>query len=213
MKEKEIILQLLRANDWDRLEAEVKANPRFIDALIWALYQNDEETAWKAVEGFGRAIAAYKEVNVELCRDRMRRLYWALNDESGTSGCFAAPAVGEAVTRSPEVFGENALIIMTALDEPFLQAGAAWAFGRMAVLKSDLVLEMIPELILLLRSPEPGVRGLAAWALGQMGAEEAVGGLQPLAADSGSLSIYIDGALKQTTVGELAKGAIGKIRK
>lgn len=213
MIEKQQVLSLLHAKQWDRMEAEVRANPRFIDALIWALYQPDEDLAWIAVEGFGRAIAAYTKVNVELCRDRMRRLYWALNDESGTSGRFVAPAVGEAVTRSPEVFGENALIIMTALDEPFLQAGVIWAFGRMAVLKSDLVLEMVPEIISLLRSPDTEVRGHAAWALGEMGAVEAVDELKSLTADAGRLRIYIDGALKETTVGELATGAIGKIRK
>ncbi|MEW6448724.1 MAG: DVU0298 family protein [Bacillota bacterium] len=212
MKAKKKVADVLRSRDWDRLEAEVRANPQLLGLLIWALFQSDEELAWRAVEGFGRAIAVLTRTDEELCKDRMRRLYWALNDESGTSGRFVAPAIGEVVARSPDVFGENALIPMNALDEPFLQAGAAWAFGRIGGVRQDLVLEIAPQLRRLLHSPDPSVRGHAAWALGEMRAAEAGEELKALAGDSAKLSIFINGSLIETTVGELAHAAGEKLK-
>ncbi|MEW6573813.1 MAG: DVU0298 family protein [Bacillota bacterium] len=211
-KTKKQVVDLLRSGAWDRLEAAARADPRLLGVLIWALFHPDEELAWRAVEGFGRAISALVETDEELCKDRMRRLYWALNDESGTSGRFVAPAIGEVVARSPAVFGENALIPMNALDEPFLQAGAAWAFGRIGGVRPDLVLEIAPRLCFLLQSPDPQVRGHAAWALGEMRAEEAADELNALAGDTAKISIFTNGSLREITVGELAVAAGEKLK-
>lgn len=205
------IESILRTGDWRRLEAEARVNPRVLGALIRALYLPEEDLAWQAVEGFGRAVAVLAGTEEELCRDRMRRLFWALNDESGTSGRFVAPAVGEAVARAPEVFGENALILLNVLDEPYLQAGAAWAFGRIGSVRPDLVREAVPEILPLLRSADPAVRGHAAWALGEIGAAEAVADLKALADDAGSVKIYINGRITETTVGKLAAAAAAKL--
>jgi len=212
-REKERVKECLRSRNWEEIEASVARDPRLLGLLIWALYQADEELAWRAAEGFGRAVAVLVGDKEEFCKDKMRRLYWALNDESGISGRFVAPAIAEAVARSPEVFGENALIIMNVLDEPYLQAGAAWAFGRVGGVRPELVAEISPRLRRLLQSPDPEVRGNAAWALGEMMATEAAQELEALASDEGRLNIFTNGILHQTTVGELVRAAREKLRR
>lgn len=209
---KEEIFALLRAADWDGLVARAREDRRLLTALIGVLYHPDELLAWRAVEGFGRVVAVLLPEDEEFCRDRMRRLFWALNDESGTSGRFVAPAVGEAVARAPDFLGENALILLNALDEPYLQAGVAWAFGRIGGVRPELVREAVPEIGRLLGSPDPQVRGCAAWALGEMGAAEAAADLNKLTGDAARVRIYLDGNLTEKTVGELAAGAVAKLK-
>ncbi|WP_334110921.1 DVU0298 family protein [Thermodesulfitimonas autotrophica] len=208
---KEEIFALLRAADWDGLVARAREDRRLLTALIGVLYHPDEFLAWRAVEGFGRLVAVLA-ADEEFCRDRMRRLFWALNDESGTSGRFVAPAVGEAVARAPDFLGENALILLNALDEPYLQAGVAWAFGRIGGVRPELVREAVPQLRRLLGSPDPQVRGCAAWALGEMDAVEAAAALNELTGDAARVRIYLDGNLTEKTVGELAAGAVAKLK-
>ncbi|MGQ9513051.1 DVU0298 family protein [Thermodesulfitimonas sp.] len=209
---KEGILSLLRAADWDTLVARAREDRRLLTVLIGVLYYPDELLAWRAAEGFGRVVAALFSEDEEFCRDRMRRLFWALNDESGTSGPLVAPAIGEAVARAPDFLGENALILMNVLDEPYLQAGVVWAFGRIGSVRPELVREVVPELRGLLGSPDPQVRGCAAWALGEMGAAEVTADLRELTGDAARVRIYLDGNLTEKTVGALAAEAVAKLK-
>lgn len=203
---------MLRAADWDGLVAWAWEDRRLLTALIAVLYHPDELLAWRAVEGFGRLVAALLPEDEEFCRDRMRRLFWALNDESGTSGRFVAPAIGEAVARAPDFLGENALILLNVLDEPYLQAGVAWAFGRIGGARPELVREVVPQLRRLLGSPDAQVRGCTAWALGEMGTAKAAAALNELTGDTARVRIYLDGNLTEKTVGELAAAAVAKLQ-
>ncbi|MGO0123056.1 DVU0298 family protein [Desulfothermobacter acidiphilus] len=195
---------LLRAADWEGLQRRVEADPAYLGALFRALHLSDALLAWRAVEGLGRALALVAEKDKECALDRMRRLFWALNDESGNAGRYLAPAVGEAVARAPEVFSDFALMLLNPLEEPFLAAGAAWALGRIAEVRKDLVLETAPRLLELLRSPDPETRGYAAWALGNLRWRQALPELEQLQADLSPLFFYREGELQPTTVGELA---------
>ncbi|MEW5934425.1 MAG: HEAT repeat domain-containing protein, partial [Bacillota bacterium] len=85
-----------------------------------------------------------------------------------TAGRLVAPAVGEAIACAPEVLGDFAGALLPALEEPYLQAGAAWAFGRIGQVRPDLVRDAVPSLQVLLASPDPAVREHAAWALDQI---------------------------------------------
>lgn len=203
---------MLRAADWEALEAKARSSPRVLNALIWALYRPDESLAWRAVEGFGRAAAAVAGVDIELCIDRIGRLGWALSEESEIFARLAAPAIGEAIARAPEPFVENAPMILAALRQPRLQAGAAWALGRIGSLWPDMVRPAAPRVMPLLKSQDAEVRGCAAWALGEMIAVEALPELQALVSDTSALKKYQDASLHDTTVGELAAAAYEKIK-
>ncbi|MGQ9497695.1 MAG: DVU0298 family protein [Desulfotomaculales bacterium] len=208
---KQRIVALLRAGDWDGLIATIRVDRKAWSYLIRALYLPDEFVGWRAVEGFGRAVAMLADSDTETCREMFRRLFWALNDESGTSGRRVAPAVGEAVARRPDVFGEYALIIWPALEEPFLQASVAWALGRIGQVDPELVRKAVPDLVSLLDSPDHEVRGHAAWALGEIGVREAGEKIAALAGDAGEMKIFLAGELRRVTVGALARTALRKL--
>ncbi|MEW6448725.1 MAG: DVU0298 family protein [Bacillota bacterium] len=206
------VVALLRAADWEALEAESRLDTRVLNALIQALYLPDEEVAWRAAEGFGRAAAIAAGVDIELCRDRIGRLTWALNEKAEISARFAAPAIGEAIARAPQAFVENAPVLLAALGQQYLQAGAAWALGRIGSAWPDMVRPAAARVLPLLRSEDPAVRGNAAWALGQMLAEEALEELEALAGDTATFGMYSGGSLHEMRVGELATAACEKIR-
>lgn len=208
---KERVEAQLRAGDWDGLIATVRADRKAWSYLIRALYLPDDFVGWRAVEGFGRVVAALALSDTETCREMFRRLFWALNDESGTSGRRVALAVGEAVARRPDIFGEYALIIWPALEEPFLQASVAWALGRIGQVNPDLVRKAVSDLVSLLDSPDHEVRGHAVWALGEIGVREAAEKIAALAGDAGELKIFLAGEPRKVTVGELARAARQKI--
>lgn len=209
---KEQVTTQLRTGDWGSLIATLRTDRKAWSYLIRALYLPDDIVGWRAVEGFGRAVAALSTSDTETCREMFRRLFWALNDESGTSGQRVAPAVGEGVARAPDVFGEYALITWPALDEPYLQAGVAWAMGRIGQVRPDLVQKAVPDLAALLTSADPQVRGHAAWALGEIGTPAADAALAPLTQDEATVDIFLDGELRRTSVGELARTALEKIK-
>ncbi|RJX21246.1 MAG: hypothetical protein C4570_02790 [Ammonifex sp.] len=212
MRTKEKVLSFLKAADWEGLEAEARADTRVLNGLIQALNLADEELAWRAAEGFGRAAAVVAEIDRELCLDRMGRLVGTLNDEEcGASPRFTAPAIGEAIARAPKAFIEYAPMILFTLAQSYLQAGAAWAVGRIGSVRPKLVSTAAPRILPLLQSTDPAVRGNAAWALGEMLASEALSDLKVLMDDNASLKVYKEGFLRQTTVGELAVAAIRRI--
>ncbi|MEW6183761.1 MAG: DVU0298 family protein [Bacillota bacterium] len=212
MRAKDKVISLVRTAEWEGLEEEARKDTRVLNGLIQALNLADEEMAWRAAEGFGRAAAIVSGTDGELCRDRMARLVGTFNDEQcGVSARFTAPALGEAIARVPETFIEHAPMLLFALAHPCLQAGAAWAVGRIGGVRPDLVMAAAPRIIPLLRGSDPAVRGNAAWALGEMRSEEAVAELEVLKNDSAPLRIYSEGRLTETTVGELAAAAKRKI--
>jgi hypothetical protein len=72
--------------------------PRALRPLMGRLWDPEEEIRRRATHALGRGVAAHPELGVEV----VRRLMWALNDESATNGVHAIPALGEIGRRSPE---------------------------------------------------------------------------------------------------------------
>lgn len=209
---KEHVVDLLRVGYWDALAHAVRTRKVAWSHLIRALYLEDELVGWRAVEGFGRVIGQLAAAETDKCREIVRRLLWAMNEESGGSGRRLPAALGEAVARAPGIFGDYALLLLVPLEEPFLQAAAAWGLGRIAQVRQDLVREAGAALRALLTSPDPAVRGHTAWALGEMGAHDAIEELASLAGDTSTVEIYLDGGLRRATVGALARAARARLQ-
>lgn len=211
MRMKDKVIALLKVANWDRLEEDARVDTRVLNGLIQAIYVPDEEVAWRAAEGFGRAAAITADIDLELSRDRIGRLAWALDARSEISARFAAPAIGEAIARHPKAFIDNAPVLLAALGKGYLQAGAAWALGRIGSAWPDIVRPAAPRLLPLLKSRDAAVRGNAAWALGEMLAVEALAELGALAGDDAAFLMYSEGSLRETTVKDLAAAACEKI--
>jgi hypothetical protein len=99
MQLKERVMELLRSADRQGLERLVARDRRAVRHLQGRLWDPDEGVR----RGAACALAAAAAAHPELGRDLIRRLLWALNDESATNGAFALPALGEIGFRCPHL--------------------------------------------------------------------------------------------------------------
>jgi hypothetical protein len=97
---KERVMELMRCTDGDGLEQLACAEPRAARHLLGRLWDVDEATRALAARGLGASAEAHPEIGVDL----IRRLMWALNDESATNGVYGVAALGEIGRRSPGLF-------------------------------------------------------------------------------------------------------------
>lgn len=138
-------MELLVAADTARLARLVGDEPRSVRHLLGRLWDPDDAVRAAAARGIGAAAAAHPELG----RDILRRLLWALNDESATNGAPGIAAIGEIGARAPE------------LAAPFVAplASLAWDDGlRLEILRAlTRIAEQAPELV------APVLASTAAW--------------------------------------------------
>jgi len=84
---------------WEEMEKLVAENPRTVRYLLGMTYQDDAQRRQHAA----RAIALAGRYHQKLVQKVIRRLVWAMNDESGTNA-QTAPEVLEAIAKEqPEL--------------------------------------------------------------------------------------------------------------
>jgi hypothetical protein len=130
-----MVMELLKSPDTTRLEALVASEPRVVRFLLGRLWDSDEAIRSRAAVGLGAAAAEHPELG----RDVVRRLVWALNDESATNGVFGLPALGEIGARNPRLI------------EPFVGPVACYAWDdglRAEILRAMIrIADVAPELV------------------------------------------------------------------
>lgn len=92
-------MELLRAGDEQALGALAAAEPRAVRHLLGRLWDPDETLRRRSARAIGVAAASHREIGAEL----LRRLMWALNDESATNGLYGIPALAEIGFNDPEL--------------------------------------------------------------------------------------------------------------
>jgi hypothetical protein len=99
MSLKERVMELVDGEEEDRLNELVADEPRALRYLVGISYQTDPGASSLACRAIGRAARHHPD----LVQQIVRRLVWAMNDESGTNA-LTAPAVVRAVAeRKPEL--------------------------------------------------------------------------------------------------------------
>jgi hypothetical protein len=91
------VRRAVAAGDLQDLEAAVAAEPRAVRFLLGLSYHQDERWRSAAAQGLGLA-ARY---HPELVQNVVRRLVWAMNDESGTNAETAPPVILEISRERP----------------------------------------------------------------------------------------------------------------
>ena len=106
------VRELLRQGREDAVAELATANPRALPPLMGRLWDPDAEIRQRAARVVGQTAAARPDLGVEI----IRRLMWALNDESATNGVDGIPALGEIGRRAPEMLAPfvPSLVSMTA---------------------------------------------------------------------------------------------------
>lgn len=149
-----------------------KQAARVLRYLNARLCSADDEEKWRAVRALGVVVGDAQMVSRRKVTDLLRRLIWALSDESGTAPFGVPEAIGEILAARPELQGDFLPILCSLLtDEDILQTGsiergALWALGRVGL----PVARCSPEAVEALRRAakghtDPGTREVAARSL------------------------------------------------
>ncbi len=219
-----LLRRLLEQDDFAAALEQIRRLPaeQALKHLLASLPASQSELKWRAVTALGQVVRDLAARDLEAAREFVRRLLWALNEESGAVPWGMAEALGEILACAPTLAPEYAGLLLSYIWPPenFLEfgpllAGAVWGAGRLASAQPALVAqrgggERLPPL---LTRPEAQVRGMAAWALGNLGRGQAMDPLRKLEQDQAPVELWEADELRPTTVGELATASINRIIK
>ena len=132
---REEVSALLRQGHEKALADLVASDRRALRPLMGRLWDPDADVRARAAGAIGLAAEHHTALGIEI----IRRLMWALNDESATNGVYGIPALGAIGRRNPRLF------------EPFVGplASMAWDDGLRLELMGALaaVAEADPSLV------------------------------------------------------------------
>ncbi|WP_456431345.1 DVU0298 family protein [Thermosulfuriphilus sp.] len=197
--------RLIASGRLGELKDLARASTGVLRSLQKVLYSADESLRWKAV-------MALAEVAEELCPERVssvgdliKGLIWASADSAATNW-GALEAVGEIISRCPDLFGDFIRNLVAFLKDDTNRKAALWALGRIGQRNPQLVKpRAFFAIVDLLDDPDPEVRGHALWAILQIGAKEATSFLKQLSNDKGEFRLFDGQRLQTLTVGQLAR--------
>jgi len=119
-------MELLRRGDSASLERLVADRAAAVRHLQGRLWDPDERIRQRAAV----ALAAAAEARPEHGRDLLRRLLWALNDESATNGRYAVSALAEIGVRCPDLIGPFVGSMVRLLEDDGLKPLLLQALSR-----------------------------------------------------------------------------------
>lgn len=184
---------------------------RVLPILVALTFDADPEISCRAVEALGVAADRVTEEDPAPVREQLRRLYWLISEESGGI-CWRAPeAMAEIVRRRPREFGDYISIIVLLIREmaeedlQHFRPGTLRAIGRLSDVVGEYLPEVLPSIVSALDDPNSQSRGMAIWCLEQLGKSDLLAERGDLSTDEGSVALYEEGTLRQTTVGALVR--------
>ena len=207
MSIKKRVRDLLDNSDYAALRALAVEDRRAVPALNRLLFDADELTRWRAVRGMGEIA----QEDPYLLDKVISRLFYTMNDDSGSIGWMAPQALGAIFVGDPDLVEDFFPIIVSSIENAVFRAGAVWAVGLVAGYRPYLVEEARDSMMACLSDPSPEVRGFAAWGLGRMKYEPARQHLSRLLNDQAELIFYEDDRLQSKTVAQLARAALAKL--
>lgn len=177
----------------------------------------------RAAAALGASVAHLAQQNPEAARNIVRRFMWHMNEESGNIGWGIPEAFAETLVRSPLLAEEFHRVLLSYVidtghddnycDHAVLRRSCCWAVGRLAEMRPDLCLSVVPALIKILEDEDAPCRGLAARALVRLPVPpEAVSALCRLAEknDAACCEVFENARLRSCTVAELVREALSR---
>jgi hypothetical protein len=188
---------------------------RVVNPMFSFFCHHHELLKWRSITAMGMVVDHLAGRDPESARVVMRRLMWSLNDESGGIGWGAPEAMGEVMTRNAMMAKEYCRMLISYinpegnfLEHEILQRGALWGFARLAHARPHLTKDGAGFLNPFMISQDTLKRGLAAWAAGPLKDMSNRDRLTGLLQDASEIRIYMDGTMKQCTVGRIAENAL-----
>ncbi|MDO8282028.1 MAG: HEAT repeat domain-containing protein [Thermodesulfovibrionia bacterium] len=205
---KKKVIAILESQEYPRLFDLWPENRKILRLLISLTYDKKSILAWRAIEGVGILSALIAKDDPNTVRNLVGRLLWMIRDESGGIGWSSPEMLGEIVRNNPVLCSDIAPIIVSFNEEEPLLPGILWAFGRVGEMNKELMLPSVEDILPFLDHPSSLIRGLTVWALGKTVETRSIAKRKAMTSDSGSLIIYDNSRLIETTVGRIASIAL-----
>lgn len=203
----------LAGAEFQRVVSAALEHNRVISILIALTYDADPLVSWRAIDAVGRCAAHLSAVRPEGMRNSLRRLFWMMNDESGSVAWHAPEIIGEIIRSNPKAFADFIPMTVSLLDmepedrSPFLP-GILYALGRIGEVAANSVDACLPSIFDALADVEVQSRAMAVCCLRWLKAWNLLVQRPELAQDSGKATVYRDGELVETTINLLWADAL-----
>jgi hypothetical protein len=207
------VSRLLTAREYGDLLDLCEESRGFRRALWLALNEADDDLRHNAVEAVAKLLERWwRKGRTEQAREYVRRLLWAMNDESGQMIASAPEAVAEIAALVPELFEPYAVMMVSrAFEEPPLVASGLRGVARLGA-RARQAIEPSEALVLdVFKDRDPRLLGLASWALGEVGFAPALPHLRALQGRQDVVAIDTRDRLPAKSLGQWAAEAIAKI--
>jgi len=148
---------------------------------------------------------------MEKVREVVRRLFWAMNDESGGIIWMAPEAAGWILVRVPQLAEEYTQVLLSKRWlEPF-RGGVRWAAFQLSAVRPDLIMPLVDDISTSLESRDTVERAFTAALLVRMRAVDYGKLPASLREDKDWLDVYDfeSGRLESMTVGEFLEALPG----
>lgn len=207
---KEKVRQYVSENNLKELLSLAEEDSRVINELQRMLYTPDEHARWYIIDILGNVSARVAEKRPDIISKLINNL---LQNAAypGASAWGSLETIGTIISKNPNLFGEFVKPLASFIAQQNLKRETTWAIGKIATTKPDLTKFAFRILSSFLDDTDAFLRGYAAWALGSIGFNDVLDKLKKLENDNNKIYIWLDGEMKEITVGELAKEAIKKI--
>ena len=209
----------LSRNEVERMVRDFRIEPilgvaavdkKLIKNLQRLLYSGEDLLRMRAAETLGRVSAAIAEKDPGTITNLLKRLFYTVTDSAASSwGAFEA--IGEIISRRPDLFGGYAPQLYQFLADDTLKAQSLQALGKIAGSRPDLLRKHTLYFFDFLEDPDPTVRGYTVWLMGNLGAYEARADFEKLLQESHEIEIYEDGNIEKKTVAQVASEALSKL--
>lgn len=172
---KDDLRALLESGDEARLAAMVADDPRTVRHVVTRLWDGDNGVRDRAARALGVAAVHHPG----LIREVVRRLMWALNDESATRGGPGLVGLGEIGRQAPEIIAPYVPALAAMAGDEGLRVELLRALTALAASAPELVAPHVGSLERAIGEPGPEARAALASlrnALGGSGHEQGIGG-------------------------------------
>lgn len=189
-KDKTDVRKLLESNDIESLNQWAEKDPKLLRVLVSLLYDRDELICFRSADALGRASAIVAKRRLPRIRNLLRRLFWTMNDESGSICWYAPDAIGEILANIPDLIGEYARMLLSFIREEPFDRGVHRAIYRIMLLHPGTIALSAGEMLKSLDDPDASIRGYAVSIMTSMGHEIPANELDRLRRDDSAFTHY-----------------------
>ena len=173
-----------------------------IHTLLMLTHDPDELVRQRTCWELGIIISRQEPAKIE---NRIRRLTWRLNPESGDYPIGLPELLGEIGHRAPQQIRTFVSPLLYYLDDETLQPGLLQAAGRIGENLPDTIAEHVDIISSFLPARNNVLAANAALALKRIGGSQADNALLAINSDTKEVTCFCNGAFRKIMMGDIAE--------